>query len=605
MAGQPPSMPPTWWSIDPRTAVETQYSAPVTQQLEQEYQAPTTGVVQVSISGLNFDVDITNMFQSSATGGFRSVIRKEGTTAGVVWYSNSPHHGGRDPYAPADAAKLEAAFQAFQNGGSPKVSLSIFALDFTVDLREMRQYNAIGSFRSVVRDDSASASSTPAAASPKPKPVTAPPSAAGAPPVPAPASAPAVAAPVVAPAQGTGAPLCKYGRALEVVALVEPIVASIQAKPLDTALVDSLSQQAHRVIESLYEEILAEIKREKWLREKFGAANLTKDDEDLFGIPVGAQVPNYYANIVSETIYRRKVLSLLGLRNLVRSGARIFSDMQQTLFAGDTSLYKNGEGLMLMRHLTGNTVDLDEVVLRCDKDTLKHINASNRKDGEPVFNSVDDFAQSSQAQKIALSSARNVLDLFSTKLGLTTDQRKSRKVFLADGDFHFPRAAGHSDRGKYAAWMYTIGPTTSFHANAPNLPDVIGSLLLAPWHAIKAYCLLCTRFHGDELRQKKSEFYEDCIDDSCFNGKWKSIERFLQNMADESTLRHLIGKCEQDNQNRLMAAADLSDDDYVDALFAVAKEKRLRGLNTKGVNAEVTRQDVYAYVCEAPPAPSS
>ena len=559
MAGAPyvgvPYEDYTWASIDQRMPdAPAPYDLHYMVQLEAEYQKVNYGkrMVPVKIEGLVFTVDLGTMRQINAQGKHRKVVRMpaekpawagrggysstkptvtsptSAASAAVVWYSVDPTDGCRDEYARRDALALEDALQKLKSGGSPSVVLAIGSWNFTVNVREMRQYNSKGQYRKVVRNVAAAVggptkkTATPVAALPRPQPAATSPTT----PVPSPlvsnpsyVASPSVGTPASVSSlvgnidfssptwdsgeyDGHGAvfspcgstcpsmspsgsnapspthagtdPLLRYKKVLEVVAGVEPIVEVVQGKPLDTAaaaLLRDIPTAYFSEAESLYGEILAEIKRERWVREKFGAANLTRHDEELFGIPVGAKVPNYYANVVSETIYRRKVLSLLGLRNLVRNGARIFSDMQRTLFAGDTSLYKNGEGLMLMRHLTGNTVDLDEVVLRCDKDTLKHINTSNRNEGKAVFSSLAEFARSSQAQRIALSSARNVLGLFSTKLGLTSDQRKRRKVFLADGDYSIPRAAGCNDRGKHAAWMVWF-PLASFvlHTRTHSIP---------------------------------------------------------------------------------------------------------------------------------------
>jgi hypothetical protein len=77
----------------------------------------------------------------------------------------------------------------------------------------------------------------------------------------------------------------------------------------------------------------------------------------------------YWANVGGrQSIFQRKVLSVLGLRNLsAGNGQVVFAQLRNRLFWGQKKQYPQGEGLNLMEDLTGNTVDLDTCVLRCNK----------------------------------------------------------------------------------------------------------------------------------------------------------------------------------------------------------------------------------------------
>ena len=101
---------------------------------------------------------------------------------------------------------------------------------------------------------------------------------------------------------------------------------------------------------------------EQRFRDKYGGGD--HDADFAKNLHPGSPVPNYFANVGGESIFRRKILSMAGLRNLVIHGRDIFSEMRAQHFSGDSSKYTANTGPEKMRQYTGNTVDLDSVVLR-------------------------------------------------------------------------------------------------------------------------------------------------------------------------------------------------------------------------------------------------
>ena len=83
-----------------------------------------------------------------------------------------------------------------------------------------------------------------------------------------------------------------------------------------------------------------------------------------------------------------------------------------------------------------------------------------------------------------------------------------------------PVAHDNSSRGKWPLWQYINAGVNTMHVNVPNMADIIGALLRAPFAALRAY-LRCK-----DLPEELARFYEDGISDSCFNGKWKALEEF-------------------------------------------------------------------------------
>ena len=99
------------------------------------------------------------------------------------------------------------------------------------------------------------------------------------------------------------------------------------------------------------------------------------------------------------------------------------------LFASDPAKYTGPVGLNRMKTMTGNTVDLDTVVLRCNDPTvLQTVNKMNEAKGEPGHATIEDFSQSRQAAEIAVATALPLLECFVQELRLTEAQQAARCV---------------------------------------------------------------------------------------------------------------------------------------------------------------------------------
>ena len=265
----------------------------------------------------------------------------------------------------------------------------------------------------------------------------------------------------------------------------------------------------------------------------------------------GSSVPSYFANVVDQSIHRRKVLSMAGLRNLVMYGPIIYSQLAQRFFSGDLDAYRDDEGLKLMRTITGNVVDLDTTVLRCtDKATVNAINMSNKHKKLPVHGSMEEFAQSDQAQEIAINCSLPLLEDFAKMMCITDEKRlRERCIHKETVKKPVPVAQSNTDRGKHPIWHYVNAGQNSFHANVPTMEDVNGALLKAPVQCALHWMLIHSLYDGNELESRIDKFFEDCIVDSCFNMKWKSIELFGFAMRHEGTIVDVLQRGQQQQQH--------------------------------------------------------
>jgi hypothetical protein len=243
------------------------------------------------------------------------------------------------------------------------------------------------------------------------------------------------------------------------------------------------------VLYTAYQHMLVILCRSGRLARRFGS---TGTHEELHGWLIGENVPQYFANVGGESMLTRKVLSICGLRNLVVHGQRIYKELLATHFSGDPDLYRGDVGLTKMRRVTGNTVDLDTVVLRCSSHlTLGAINASNRIHGLSQFASTAEFAASPQAETIAVTCARVAVDDFIAQVGGMSDSSQTqRRIHSSQMSTPIPVATNNTARGKYPLWRYVNAGQDSFHANVPCMSDVVGALLRAPFAAIAHYASL-------------------------------------------------------------------------------------------------------------------
>eukprot|EP00659_Diplonema_papillatum_P016979 gene16979-26057_t len=84
-------------------------------------------------------------------------------------------------------------------------------------------------------------------------------------------------------------------------------------------------------------------------KQKYGH---TKIDQKQPPLLPGHPVPSYFANVVDQSIHRRKVLSMAGLRNLVAHGAQIYKELKDAAFVSNPSHYGPDAGINNMRKLT-------------------------------------------------------------------------------------------------------------------------------------------------------------------------------------------------------------------------------------------------------------
>eukprot|EP00755_Sulcionema_specki_P016814 Sspe_Gene.10646::Locus_3561_Transcript_1_1_Confidence_1.000_Length_1664::g.10646::m.10646 len=351
----------------------------------------------------------------------------------------------------------------------------------------------------------------------------------------------------------------------------------------------NLSEDDEKLLMAGYELVLRTF-HDQCYRHKYGAR---PHDLRHFHLPPRAAVPSYFANVKTGSIYERKLLSLLGLRNLVFYGPSIFCELQKALFSSFPGAYSPHEGIHKMRHFTGNAVDLDTCVLRCSDPTiLKTINAKNKAEGERTFRSGDEFGESKQARQIAVTATRPLLTSFCEKFKLTPLERKKRAVDPGSLNIKkIPRASSNSERGRWPLWHYANVGQNSFHANVPNMPDVVGSVLLSPYHLLTAYAKVMLL--SEKLRQVYQDaFFEDCVVDACFNLKWKAIEEFNALLASLDTIGRVIGETQRDHQQQFMKIYDdtaMDDDQKEEAELKLLCEL-LDGHEARDAKTNITRK---------------
>jgi hypothetical protein len=319
-------------------------------------------------------------------------------------------------------------------------------------------------------------------------------------------------------------------------------------------------------------------------------------------LAAGGDVPSYFANVSDGSIFRRKYLSMAGLRNLIIYGGTIYTQLLQLKFSGNLDEHGDNVGLKLMRRVTGNVVDLDTTVLRCtDQATLNAINASNKHKKLPVYANSNDFAASSQAQEIAVNCALPLLEDFAKALSISKAEMKTRRINPADITRPVPVAASNTDRGKHPVWQYVNVGQNSFHVNVPTMADVNGALLKAPFHCLRSWLALHTLHTGDELKTRVDDFFEHCVVDACFNGKWKSIEEYVAKMAHEGTIVDVLQRAQMKNQGVFTAeffdADNENQDNEVREMLRLVSGLVAREAKT-GVMRAVTDADVRAWVTD-------
>lgn len=477
----------------------------------------------------------------------------------VVWSSVDPRTGNVVAYSPADQANLERAFQSKQESHR----LQFGSTQFTVVFDEMLQYNSGGGSRRVVRESD---------------------------------EAPEPLVPLSDDLIAVATQACRKMDAF--VESIEKHVeadADARARPLRSPLNDN----EIGAMMAVYSNILNDFQQQRY-KGKYGF-NAAQDGH-ILALKPGEPVPPYFANVVAQSIYHRKFLSLLGLRNLVVYGVPIFSSMLSQTFSGDQSQYQGNAGPAMMRHYTGNAVDLDSVVLRCsDPGLVDTVNKTMQKQAEnegvrppAPFKNGQELAASQYGKKIAFESARTLINDFITRFKLTPDLIARRRLDLPmtfeqmGGDV--PVARDNSQRSMWPMWLYTNVNVLTFHANVPTMSDVYGALLKAPFHFVDAY--LIARASDD-----MDNWAEAALNDSCYNHKWRAIEEYLADRKAVGTIVDVLNKLHQSRADIFTADFYEADDEKGTNELAVMKklvaQAKLFGIDEHSkAKRQVTDRDI-------------
>ncbi|KEG08783.1 hypothetical protein DQ04_06461030 [Trypanosoma grayi] len=410
----------------------------------------------------------------------------------VTWQSKDPLTDELVPYTKELSELLEVAFQR----GEPSYTFSLGANRFTVVFSKMVQRNRRGGERRVRR----LVGSTPCCLN----------------------RVPVVNDDTLTSVLRNCARLDTQLRALEKSLLTEVSMDGVDTRPfLDVY------------------NVLLGVMQDRFLVNKYGGSA-----EDVRLCLRGAMepVPNYYANITHGSVYRRIVLSILGLRNLVFAGVPIFATLQKKKFSSGADEYKESEGLPLMRSLTGNTVDLDTVVMNVPV-YLKSLSAMLSKDGQPIFPTTESFLQSNLCRETVFTVARCLISSFVEDLQLAESEMAYRQLILNESEpIHV--AKRNSDRGRHPVWHYLNAHVSTFHVNVPNIPDIVGALLKSPFYLPKAIALsIQNRGNTEDVWL---DIVENAISDSCFNGKWKAVEQFLATAEEYNSIPTVLFRLQRD-----------------------------------------------------------
>jgi hypothetical protein len=316
-------------------------------------------------------------------------------------------------------------------------------------------------------------------------------------------------------------------------------------------------------------------------------------------LAAGQDVPAYFANVKDQSIHRRKVLSMAGLRNLVVHGPSIYREMKDRLFVGDPAAYSGDVGSNKMKRLTGNVVDLDTTVLRCsDRATLNAINEYVKVQKGTPFANAEEFGNSDLAADIAINTAKDLLQRFSQEFKLTEAKEMERKIHVSQVTKPIQKATSNTDRGKWPVWRYTNVGVDSYHANVPTMEEVNGALLKAPFHCAKYFLQIHALFPPEELDARLDAFFEDCVADTCFNQKWRSIEEFGYKIRHEGTIVDVLQRTQAKNQDVFTAELFRTDDTESTKEIAamVGLVQGLMGKDKTGLVRQITKEDVTAWV---------
>ena len=154
---------------------------------------------------------------------------------------------------------------------------------------------------------------------------------------------------------------------------------------------------------------------------------------------------------------------------------------------------------------------------------------------------------------------------------------------------NIPQATTNTDRGRWPIWRYVNVGVDSFHANVPNLDDVNGALLRAPFQCIKGW-----------LYAKESgtidTFFEDCIVDSCFNMKWKAIEEYNATWERLGTITQVLEGLQKEHQAAFSALFDKDDSEEAEVDEMCRLLQGAKGRDATGGMRLIVKADVAKWV---------
>ena len=360
------------------------------------------------------------------------------------------------------------------------------------------------------------------------------------------------------------------------------------------------------------------------------------DDVFTSSLRYGHPIPPYYANVVGshQSIWQRKLLSILGLRNLLKYGLEIFYEMRASLFSGDLDAYERKKGPHKMKFFTGNVVDLDCTILRAhEREVLDSLNANQRMNNLPEFTSGADIARTEAGKAIVANLAATMIDAFVQRFKIPEEMWRQRCLLLnphnasptKGGGSHDSRPAvingditvarDHKDRGKSAVWVYENVGLHTFHVNVPNMDDVYGALLQAPYHLAKAWCVA----HAELAQQQQNPqannsqgcpimtFFDDALSDSCFNAKWRQIELFLADRATVGTIPKILDDLQASRQDiftpKFFEEDDASGSKELAAMIQLVEQAGLQG--REAINSNRSRVVAIGSASAAAASPSA
>lgn len=251
----------------------------------------------------------------------------------------------------------------------------------------------------------------------------------------------------------------------------------------------------------VFNEILIEFQKPKY-QQLYGAC---PQDQYLFRSQVGDPVPEYYANVANQTSTSYSVLyrGMLGMRNLIKFGAKILDELDQHLFIAGRAGYPDGVGLKNMFELTGNAVDLEWPICSCPVlyDSRGHL----------LMDPVNDAKAKQAAQKL--------IDVFKQRFSDHAAKFTQRNLDNWTDPVH--ESTSNLDRGNYPVWKRDVRGTYHYFVNVPNISAVVSALLKGPLYFVQSYLILKNK--GLDLG---ALFGPESLSQKCFNDKLEVAEVF-------------------------------------------------------------------------------